>query len=270
MDETTKNINFTDPFASPPEFSGAADKDSLMGFKGDLEFSEILDGFTEAKPLPVSFDLRNVGLIVAALLLVVGVYFGYQYGMPYLASPVKEDVAIKEVRPRQAKPVQSTDSVTQVEEAVSDTGDSFGFVTTLGKPDYTKNRKISALEEKLWLSELAHPYTFRRFKSVYEARRALLAGSDSFFIQGLEQNKFWTRMQAVFALADMGANISAEHVQRAIGDARPYLLKNYFKRFKKNSTEGERYVMSLAMFFVDPQAQSVIADILSPYQTGIN
>lgn len=268
MSEETTNHNFTDPFAAAPDApSFEADKDSLIGFKGDLEFTEILGGFTQAKPLPV--DIRKIAIVVVAFFVGAALLFtGFEYGVPLYKSIMKEQVAIQEVRPQSV--TESSGSVTQVDEDTSNIEDSFGFVTTLEKPRYTKNRRLTVLEEKLWMSELAHPYPFRRFKSVYEARRQLYAGSDNFFVQGLEQDKFWTRMQAIFALADMGANVSAEHVQRAIGDARPYILKNYFKRFKKVSTVGERYVMSLAMFFVDSDAQAVIGDILLPYQSGVN
>lgn len=243
-----------------------SEEDSLVGFRGDVEFTGMFSHVEVKKSfIKPDIDPKQVKQITQLIVILAVVFAGYVYLWPMVQSYIEnmnKGSAVTEIVPSTQVNRESV-SVTEVEEAPAP---SSSFVSTLPKPAYTTNRSISPVEEGLWISELEHPYTFRRFKMVYEARRQLLAGSESFFIKALDEQKFWTRMQAIFALAEMGAEVSSEHVQRAIGNARPYLQKNYFKRFRETSTEGERYVMSIAMYFVTEPAQAVIGDILAPYQ----
>jgi hypothetical protein len=119
---------------------------------------------------------------------------------------------------------------------------------------------------------MQHRFAYKQYAAMERLRRLRLAGSENLLRQGLSHRKFWTRMEALFGLAEIGAQLSPADLQAAIGSARPFLQKSYFKRFKKGWMNGgifyrgpnlaEKYILSLCMYFVGEQAQGVISEAI--------
>ncbi len=123
-------------------------------------------------------------------------------------------------------------------------------------------RSWTASEEEAWRAGLMHRFTWQRYKTVLDVRRARLAGSEAILWDALEERKLWTRMQAVFGLADFGIPVSLEVVEKAVGNTRPETFTSYLQRFVPKSTESERYVLRHAVRVVDEAARGMILRIL--------
>ncbi len=211
-----------------------------------------------------------IGALLCGACLVVG-YFYKDDIMAYVTGTPNEEIALfdSEVASSkiQSKPVPQP-QIDEIAEPETLTEGDFGNVTSDFKlPDYSPTRQITESEKEMYLGLLENQYTYQRYRAAKELRTLRLGGSEGLLTKALEEPKFWTRMEAIFGLAEMGADIRSEHVKKAIGNPRPYMMREYFKRFLKNSTEGERYVLALAMYFVNPDAQEVIGTALAPYRT---
>jgi len=110
-------------------------------------------------------------------------------------------------------------------------------------------------QKETWLRGLNHQYTWQRLKTIQDIRRSRMQGSEVALYEALNQKKFWARMEAAFALAEFGFALDLETVEKALGDTRPSLVKNYFKRFIKKSTEGEMFVLRQAIRVVEAPAR---------------
>jgi|GEM_PF-5693572 len=119
---------------------------------------------------------------------------------------------------------------------------------------------------------IGHRFAYKQYAAMERLRKLRLAGSEDLLRRGLSHRKFWTRMEALFGLAEIGAQLSPADLQTAIGSSRPYLQKSYFKRFERGLWGGgmfyqgpnsaEKYILSLCMYFVNEQAQAVISKAL--------
>jgi hypothetical protein len=118
--------------------------------------------------------------------------------------------------------------------------------------------EMSPSNEKRWSAGLGHQYMYQRYATVKEIRRSHSKGSETLLYEALEQPKFWTRMEALFGLVELGIAVDSDTVLKAIGNTRPSLVKNYFTRFSKKSTPYEIYVMKQALRLVTSGARLVI------------
>ncbi len=150
--------------------------------------------------------------------------------------------------------------------------DDISLPVGVQKPNPGTLRTISSSTRSELEGMLSHRFTYKQYAAMERLRRLRLAGSEDLLRQGLSHRKFWTRMEALFGLAEIGAQLSPADLQAAIGTARPYLQKSYFKRFKRGLLGGglfyqgpnlaEKYILSLCMYFVNEQAQTVISQAI--------
>lgn len=129
---------------------------------------------------------------------------------------------------------------------------------------------ISPQQSDSWRAGLNHPFTHQRYKTTQEMRKTKVEGSVTILYEALVQPKFWTRMEALLGIAEHGVAIDNESMKTAIGDARPDLVKNYFKRFRKNYTDATAHVMRQAMRVVDGPARAVILNNLATHRGEVN
>jgi|GEM_PF-3213478 len=121
---------------------------------------------------------------------------------------------------------------------------------------------LSPSQEERWRQGLAHPFVWQRHKTVMEMRAARLKGSQFLLNDALAQPKFWTRMEALLALAELGEILDIDTVEGGIGSTRRSLIQNYFRRFQKQSTAGELYIMRQSVRIVDAGSRKIILENL--------
>ena len=129
---------------------------------------------------------------------------------------------------------------------------------------------LSQSQEERWRQGLAHPFTWQRFKTVREMRQAKLKGSQNLLNDALAQPKFWTRMEAVLGLAELGEEVDIDSVETALGHARSTLIQNYFLRFRHRFNGGELYIMRQAVRLADAGTRLVILQNLMQDRSADN
>lgn len=121
-----------------------------------------------------------------------------------------------------------------------------------------------------WRGGLMHPFSYQRYKSVAEMRAKKMDGSAAIFYEALAQPKFWTRMEALLGIAEQGIPIDTDSMHAAVGDARPDLVRNYFRRFRKNYTDATAHVLRQALRVVDAKSRFLILTQLAMHRSELN
>lgn len=129
---------------------------------------------------------------------------------------------------------------------------------------------LTQSQEARWREALAHPFVWQRYKAVMEMRAARLKGSQLLLNEALAQPKFWTRMEALLALAELGEPVDLSTVEAGLGSTKRPLMQNYFRRFRKEITGGELYIMRQAIRLVDAGTRLVILENLIGRRDRIN
>ncbi|MBC7530002.1 MAG: hypothetical protein H7318_00380 [Oligoflexus sp.] len=129
---------------------------------------------------------------------------------------------------------------------------------------------ITTQQTEAWRGGLAHPFSYQRYKSVEDMRKAKMDGSVAILYEALAQPKFWTRMEALLGIAEQGIPIDTDSMHAAIGDARPDLVRNYFRRFKNNYTDVTAHVMRQALRVVDQKSRHLILMQLAAHRNETN
>jgi hypothetical protein len=129
---------------------------------------------------------------------------------------------------------------------------------------------LTPAQEERWRQGLAHPFVWQRYKTVMDMRAARLKGSQLLLNDALAQPKFWTRMEALIALAEAGEAVDIDSVELGIGSTRRPLIQNYFRRFRKEVSPGELYIMRQAIRIVDAGTRRVILENLVNRRDSIN
>ncbi|HET9238560.1 MAG TPA: hypothetical protein VFO10_14965 [Oligoflexus sp.] len=129
---------------------------------------------------------------------------------------------------------------------------------------------LTPAQEERWRQGLAHPFVWQRYKTVIDMRAARLKGSQLLLNDALAQPKFWTRMEALIALAEAGEAVDIDSVEMGIGSTRRALIQNYFRRFRKEVSPGELYIMRQAIRIVDAGTRRVILENLVNRRDSIN
>jgi hypothetical protein len=129
---------------------------------------------------------------------------------------------------------------------------------------------LTPAQEERWRQGLAHPFVWQRYKTVMDMRAARLKGSQLLLNDALAQPKFWTRMEALIALAEAGEAVDIDSVEMGIGSTRRALIQNYFRRFRKDVSPGELYIMRQAIRIVDAGTRRVILENLVNRRDSIN
>lgn len=116
-------------------------------------------------------------------------------------------------------------------------------------------RAWSMQEEEVWRSGLTHQFAWQQYKAVQDVITMKLAGSDAILWEALNNPRLWTRMKALTGLVKFGANVDSDTVLRALGEERPSLIANYFKRFTIRNDAAQRFIMRYALRMVGPRAR---------------
>jgi hypothetical protein len=136
--------------------------------------------------------------------------------------------------------------------------------------DSASRGALSQAQEERWRFSLSHPYTYQRYKVVKDIREARLRGSEYLLLEAMTQPKFWTRMEALFALAELGQEVDVDTVEGAVGNTRRELVVNFFKRFQKAASDAELFVMRQAIRVVDAPTREVILRNLARRRDSIH
>lgn len=136
--------------------------------------------------------------------------------------------------------------------------------------EVSAGEKLSPDQESRWRNGLSHPFNYQRFRTVQEARLSRMKGSEFILNDALAQGKFWTRMEALLGMVELGQEIEPESMRTAVGDARPPLVANYFRRFRRSSDELAQHVQRAALGAAPERARLVILENLSQRRGPIN
>lgn len=129
---------------------------------------------------------------------------------------------------------------------------------------------LNPSQEERWRQGLAHPFVWQRFKTVTDMRGSRIKGSQYLLNDALAQPKFWTRMESLLALAEMGEPVDIDTVEAALTSTRRSLIQNYFRRFHKATSGGELYIIRQAIRVVDAGTRKVILESLIRQRNPIN
>lgn len=123
-----------------------------------------------------------------------------------------------------------------------------------------RGEPLSADQESSLKAGISHEFTYQRYKTVMELAELRAPASEEFLRQALESKKFWIRMRALIALADLGDQITDDDVKQALGDAHSELRARFFKRFERGACSvGCFYVARAALKHLDaPGRQQVL------------
>lgn len=153
-------------------------------------------------------------------------------------------------------------------EQLQDSPISLGDNPYLELPNSTPSDKLqfarvwSVQEEEVWRSGLTHQFAWQQHKTVQDVISLRLAGSDAILWEALNNPRLWTRMKALIGLAKFGLKVNSDTVLQALGEERPSLVANYFKRFTVKNSAAERFVMRHALRTVGPRARRHIIKAL--------
>ena len=160
------------------------------------------------------------------------------------------------------------DDVEQSSEPPQDLPSHLGDNPYLELPNRTPSNKLqfarawSIQEEEVWRSGLTHQFVWQQHKTVQDVITLRLAGSDAILWEALNNPRLWTRMKALIGLTKFGMNVDGNAVLQALGEERPSLVANYFKRFTVKNSAAERFVMRYALRTVGPRARRHIIKAL--------
>jgi hypothetical protein len=122
---------------------------------------------------------------------------------------------------------------------------------------------LSARKEAELKQGLQHRFNFQRYRTVKTIREERSLGAKSLLISALDQRKFWTRMQGVIGLAELGEQVDLIYISKAIGNAQSYLVWRYLQRFENRVlTGGELHVLRSMLKLVDRKSRIRILSIL--------
>lgn len=140
---------------------------------------------------------------------------------------------------------------------------AYSFLANALEKSPPMERIWSAQEELAWRSGIKHRFHWQRFKTVKEVRESRLLQSKVILWEALDDSRFWTRIEAAMALAEFGVPLNTENLQKVIGTSRASLVRNYFKRFHRETSPGERYVLRQSLQVAPAKARLEILRALT-------
>jgi hypothetical protein len=127
-----------------------------------------------------------------------------------------------------------------------------------------RGASLSADQEATFKAGLAHEFNYQHYKTVLDLAAINAPGSEEMLRQALESKKFWIRMRALIALADMGDEVTDNDVREALGDAHSELRARFFKRFEKSACSvGCFYVARAALKHLDASGRDQALKVVS-------
>ena len=127
-----------------------------------------------------------------------------------------------------------------------------------------KGKNFSTDQEASFKAGLNHEFNYQRYKTVLDLAADHAPGSQELLREALESRKFWIRMRALIALADLGDEISDADVAQALGDAHSELRARFFKRFEKAPCSvGCFYVARASLKQLDARGRSQVLKVIA-------
>lgn len=122
---------------------------------------------------------------------------------------------------------------------------------------------VSGSDEQSFLDRINHDYVYQAYRAVKNLRKSRFLGTETILYEAVNHRKYWTRMEAVIALAEFGFEVSKETVAGVFEGVRPSLIKNYMKRLGVKTSPGELYILKQAIKLVDASGRLQVLKLLS-------
>ncbi len=127
-----------------------------------------------------------------------------------------------------------------------------------------RGKSLSTDEESSFKAGLSHEFHYQRYKTVLDLAAAKAPGSEELLRSALDSKKFWIRMRALIALADMGDDITDDDVRQALGRTHSELRARFFKRFEKSPCSvGCFYVARAALKHLESHGRAQVVRVIS-------
>jgi hypothetical protein len=198
--------------------------------------------------------------------------FGFQDDES-LTADAGPDVSSKDVAQAQIPAAANVEAVQQPTSQTIPTGEANVWSQVkneLGGELPQRGAKLSADQEARLTAGLTHEFNYQRYKTVLDLAAINAPGSEELLRQALESKKFWIRMRALIALADMGAEVTDNDVHEALGDAHSELRARFFKRFEKSACSvGCFYVARAALKHLDTPGREQALKVVSREASNI-
>ena len=111
---------------------------------------------------------------------------------------------------------------------------------------------------------MTSPFNYQHYQAVVDLGKRLPAGSHGVFQGAIQTEKFWTRMRAVIALADLGGDIRRSDIEMALGDTSGELRARFFKRFEKSPCSiGCYFVARASIQHLDSEGRAQLLRVIS-------
>lgn len=105
-------------------------------------------------------------------------------------------------------------------------------------------------------------FVYQNYKAAKEVNRRGLKGYSDVLTRTLNHSKYWTRMEALLALAQERGHVSTEEVELAVGNARSSLIGYHMQRFVAEPTPAALHVLRHMVKLVDAPNRAMILPLL--------
>ncbi len=218
--------------------------------------------------------LKIIGGVAAATVLIVGLtlYMTGDLASMYALLPIPERVAsipptqnVANKKPEVSHPPIEDTKQTLAPVSSPSERDIWSIVTNqMGAQALARGTTLTADQEASFKDGLRHEFNYQRYKTVLDLAALRAPGSQELLREALASKKFWIRMRAIIALADMGEDITDDDIKQALGDAHAELRARFFKRFEKSSCSvGCFYVARAAMKHLDASGRSQLVKVVA-------
>ena len=179
---------------------------------------------------------------------------------PAVASPEKNTSAV-------ASPAK----LSAAAQAKTDAESIWGFMKNdLGGELMEAGQALTADQEATFKAGLDHEFNYQRYKTILDLAAARAPGSEEMLREALESKKFWTRMRAIIALADMGEELTDDDIKQALGRTHSELRANFFKRFERSTcTVGCYFVARASLPHLDAAGRAQVIRVISKEASDI-
>lgn len=219
--------------------------------------------------------MKVVGGVAAATIVIVGLtlyvtgdlasmyaLLGIPERVVASAPPAQNVVETKsEVSPN---PIEDTQQKTAPISSSSERDIWSVVANKMGGQALPRGTTLTADQEAAFRDGLRHEFHYQRYKTVLDLAALRAPGSQELLREALASKKFWIRMRALIALADMGEDITDEDVKQALGNAHAELRARFFKRFEKSPCSvGCYFVARASMKHLDAPGRTHLVKVVA-------
>lgn len=262
------------PLPAHPGASGQAFGDSSQN-NPTIAFQNVLSQNGQSNERrSLSVWMKIVGGIAAATFVIVGLtlYMTGDLASMYALLPIPERVAsipptqnVADKKPEVSHtPIEDTKQTLAPVSSPSER-DIWSMVTNqMGSQALPRGTTLTADQEASFKDGLRHEFNYQRYKTVLDLAALRAPGSQELLREALASKKFWIRMRAIIALADMGEDITDDDIKQALGNAHAELRARFFKRFEKSSCSvGCFFVVRASMKHLDSSGRAQLVKVVA-------